>query len=95
LSTFFQPYFSCYPHVPALHTTWWHIAEVAASQHFINASNGCKNSKIFIPRGKAAILAICSLAAMAGQHHRKKTKNKKMKDIYYYFSSFLSESTER
>jgi hypothetical protein len=51
-----------------LHPTWWHIAEVAASQHFINACNGCKNSKIFIPRGKAAILAICSLNALAAIH---------------------------
>jgi hypothetical protein len=45
--------------------TWWHIAVVAAFQRFINASNGCKNSKIFIPRGKAAILAICSLHEVA------------------------------
>jgi len=44
--------------------TWWHIAEVAASQHFINASNYRKNTQIFIPRGKAAILAICSLEAV-------------------------------
>jgi len=46
-----------------LQPTWWHIAEVAAFQHFINASNDCKNTQIFIPRGKAAILAICSLSA--------------------------------
>jgi phage-related protein len=45
--------------------TWWYIAEVAAFQHFINASHGCKNTQIFIPRGKAAILAICSLSALA------------------------------
>ena len=43
--------------------TWWHIAEVAAFQHIINASNDRKNTQIFIPRGKAAILAICSLEA--------------------------------
>jgi hypothetical protein len=51
-----------------LHATWWHIAEVAASQHFINASNGSKNTQIFIPRGKAAILAICSLHAVVSIH---------------------------
>jgi len=50
-------------HVPHLQPTWWHIAEVAAFQHLINASNGSKNTQIFIPRGKAAILAICSLDA--------------------------------
>jgi hypothetical protein len=44
-----------------LFITWWHIAEVAASQHFINASNGCKNTQNLSTRGKAAILAICSL----------------------------------
>jgi len=43
--------------------TWWHIAEVAAFQHIINASNDRKNTLFFIPRGKAAILAICSLVA--------------------------------
>jgi hypothetical protein len=46
---------------PAVAANVWHIAEVAAFQHFINASNGCKNTQIFITRGKAAILAICSL----------------------------------
>jgi len=28
-----------------LPTTWWHIAEVAASQHFINASTAAKIHK--------------------------------------------------
>jgi len=58
-ASFLLPALSC------LHTTWWHIAEVAAFQHFINASNDRKNTQIFIPRGKAAILAICSLNAVA------------------------------
>jgi len=43
--------------------TWWHIAEVAASQHFINASNDRENTLFLSTRGKAAILAICSLDA--------------------------------
>jgi len=37
--------------------TLFHIVKIAALQHFINASNDGKNSKIFIPRGQA-ILAI-------------------------------------
>jgi hypothetical protein len=52
-----------YNFTPRWRITQWHIAEVAASQYFINASNGCKNNKILITRGKAAILAICSLYA--------------------------------
>jgi len=46
-----------------LQATWWHIAEVAAFQHFINASNDRKNTLFLSTRGKAAILAICSLVA--------------------------------
>ena len=59
---------SCAVAVLPLQVTWWHIAEAAAFQHFINASNDRKNTQIFIPRGKAAILAICSLHAVGAIH---------------------------
>jgi len=56
--------YSDFPLPPeALPLTWWHIAEVAASQHFINAGNDRKNTLFLSTRGKAAILAICSLWA--------------------------------
>jgi hypothetical protein len=48
---------------PLLLLTWWHIAEVAASQHAFNASLRLLSAVEAIPRGKAAILAICSLEA--------------------------------
>jgi hypothetical protein len=61
--------------VPKWHTTGWHIAEVAAFQHFINASNDGKNTQNLSTRGKAAILAICSLGAGDFQAIKSKMTN--------------------